>query len=109
MQQLVTKTYENYLPPIPAKVTETSTIVKYLRYFQKLAEQKNLTYLNIVEDMDAAAAAVKVVWNCPEEFGNVILHTGDFHVIKENFQVNMDSYVFSFLRFLFNIACCSQR
>ena len=29
--------------------------------------------------------------------------------MKENFQVNMDSYVFSLIRFLFNIACCSQK
>ena len=99
-QQSVTKTYRKFLPPIPAKVTESSTLVKYLRYFQKLAEQVNLTHVNIVEDM---------VWNYPEKFGNVIIHPGDFYVMKENFQVNMDSYVFSFIRFLFNIACCSKR
>ena len=99
-QQSVTKTYRKFLPPIPAKVRESSTLVKYLRYFQKLAEQVNLTHVNIVEDM---------VWNYPEKFGNVIIHPGDFYVMKENFQVNMDSYVFSFIRFLFNIACCSKR
>ena len=99
-QQSVTKTYRKFLPPIPGKVTESSTLVKYLRYFQKLAEQVNLTHVNIVEDM---------VWNYPEKFGNVIIHPGDFYVMKENFQVNMDSYVFSFIRFLFNIACCSKR
>ena len=99
-QQSVTKTYRKFLPPIPAKVTESSTLVKYLRYFQKLAEQVNLTHVNIVEDM---------VWNYPEKFGNVIIHPGDFYVMKENFQVNMDSYVFSFIPFLFNIACCSKR
>ena len=89
-QQTVTKTYKKYLPPIPAKVTESSTIVKYLRYFQKLAEQVNLTYVILVEDM-------KVVQNCPEEFGNVIIHPGHFQVMEENFQVNMDSYVCSFI------------
>ena len=107
-KQSVTKTYEKYLLPIPAKVTETSTIVKYLQYFQELAEQANLKYVDIAQDMGAAAAALKVVWNCPEEFRNVIIHPGDFHVMKKNFQVNMDSYVFSFILFLFNIACCSQ-
>ena len=88
------------MPPIPSKVTESSTLVEYLRYFQKVAEQVNLTHMNIVEGM---------IWNYPEKFGNVIIHPGDFHVMKENFQVNMDSYVFSFIRFLFNIACCSKR
>ena len=68
-----------------------------------------MKYVNIVQDMGAEAAAVKLVWKCPEEFGDVIIHPDDFHVVKENFQVNMDSYVFSFIRLLFNIACCSQR
>ena len=97
------------MPPIPAKVTETSTIVKYFQYFQKLAEQVNLKYVNIVQDMGTAAAALEGVWNCLEEFRNVIIHPGDFHVMKENFYVHMDSYVFSFIRFLFNIACCSHK
>ena len=45
------KSYKKYLPPIPAKVTESSTIVKYLGYFQKLAEQVNLTNVILLEDM----------------------------------------------------------
>ena len=65
--------------------------------------------MNIVEDIGAAAGELKVAWNRPEEFGNVIIHPGDFHITKKNFQVNMGSYVFSFIRFLFNIACCSQK
>ena len=88
------------MSPIPAKVTESSTLVKCLRYFQRLAEQVNLTHVNIAEDM---------VWNYPEEYGNVIIYPGDFHVMRENVQVNMDSYVFRFISFLFNIACCSKR
>ena len=87
-QQSVMKTFKKYLLPIAAKVTETSTIVHYLQYFQKLAEEVNLTYVNI-EDVDAAATALTLVWNCPE-FGNII-HPGHFHVLKKNFQVNMDS------------------
>ena len=62
----------------------------------------NLTYVIIVEDM-------KAVWNCTEEFGNVVIYPGDFHVMMENVQGNMDSYVCSFIRFLFNIACGFQR
>ena len=67
-----------YLPQIAKKLTESSTIIKYLRYFQKLAKQANLTYMNIVEDIGATAAELKVVWNRLEEFGNVIIHPGDF-------------------------------
>ena len=64
------------------------------RYSQKLAEQANLTYVNIVEDIGAAAAELKVVWKRPEEFENVIIHPGHFHNTKKKFQDNMDSYVF---------------
>ena len=28
-----------------------------------------------------------VLWNYPEKFSNVIIHPGDFHFMKENFQV----------------------
>ena len=68
----------------------------------------NLTYLNIVEDISAPAAELKVVWNRPEEFGNVFIHPGDFHIRKKT-QVSMGFYVFSFICFLFNMACCFQR
>ena len=85
---------------IPAKVTESSIIVKYLWYFQKLAQQANLTSVTIVEDMGAASAELKLVWNCSEEFGNVIIHLGDFHVMKKNLQVNMDLYVLVLFVFL---------
>ena len=59
--------------------------------------------------MGAAAAALNMVWNYPDELGNVLNHRADFHDMKENFQVNMDSYVFSFICFLSNIVYCSQR
>ena len=62
----------------------------------------NLTYVIIVEDM-------KAVWNCTEEFGNVVIYPDDFCVMKENVQGNMDSHVCSFIRFHFNIDCGFQR
>ena len=66
------------MSPIPEKLTESSTKVRHLRYFQNLAKQANLRYVNIVEDIGAAAAELKVAWDCPEEFGNVIIHAGGF-------------------------------
>ena len=81
------KTHEKYLPPIPAKVTDTSTILKYLRYLQKLVKSVNLDYHNIVEDIGAATPASKVIWNYPQEFANIIISPGCFHMMKENFQV----------------------
>ena len=81
------KTHEKYLPPIPAKVTDTSTILKYLRYLQKLAQSVHLDYVNTAEDIGAAAPAYKVIWNYPQEFANIVIHPGCFHMMKENFQV----------------------
>ena len=94
------KTYKKYLRSIPAKVTESSRAVKYLLYFQKLAQQANLTYVNIVEVMGTAAAELKLVWNRSEEFGNAVSHPCDFHVMKKNLQVNMDLYVLFLFVFL---------
>ena len=88
--------------------TESSTIVKYLRYFEKVAEQANLTCVNIVQDIGTIVAELKVVWNCLEEFGNVIIHPGDFQIRRKTFRL-IWIHVFRFIRFLFNIACCSQR
>ena len=39
-------------------------------------------------DMRAAINAYKMIWNFPEKFGNIVIHPGDFHLIKENFQVH---------------------
>ena len=47
----------------------------------------SLTYLNIVEDISAPAAELKVVWNRPEEFGNVFIHPGDFHIRKKTLRL----------------------
>ena len=91
----LTKTIEIYLPPITTKVTEFSTIQKYLSYLQNLCRSVNMPYVNITLDMGAAINAFKTVWSYPDEYCNVFKHLGCFHFIKENFQV----YFFSkFLR-----------
>ena len=68
---------ETYLPPIPRKVVEFTTIETYLEYLE-----------NITLDVGAAMNACKFVWTNPERFKNVVIHLGDFHFIKENFQVS---------------------
>ena len=83
----IKKTVVTYLPPIDAKVTEFSTINQYLSYMQKLAEEANMPYVNVSLDVGAAMNAYKLIWNHPKKFGNVIIHLGDFHFIKENFGV----------------------
>ena len=76
-----------YLPPINSKVTELDTIYCYFEYVQQLAAEANMPYVNITLDVGAAMSAFKLLWNYPEKFGNVIIHLGDFHFIKENFSL----------------------
>ena len=76
-----------YLPPIPSKVTEFKTILNYMQYLQNL-EEVNMPYVNITLDMGAAINAFKVLWNRKEEFKRAVIHLGDFHFLKKNFQAN---------------------
>ena len=76
-----------YLPPINSEVTEFDTIHRYFEYLQQLAAEANMPYLNTTLDVGAAMSAFKFLWNYPEKFGNVIIHLGDFHFIKENFSL----------------------
>ena len=46
-----------------------------------------MSYVNITLDVGAAMSAFKLLWNYPEKFGNVIIHLGDFHFIKDNFSL----------------------
>ena len=54
---------------------------------QKLAEEVNMPYVNVTLDVGAAVNACKLCWNYPERFKNVLIHLGDFHFLKENFNV----------------------
>ena len=82
----VQKTTVTYLTPIPAEVvTDFSTVNQYLLHMQKLAEEVNMPYVNVTLDVGAAVRAYKLCWDYPERFRNV--HLGDFHFLKENFNV----------------------
>ena len=83
----IKKTVETFLPPITSKVTEFSTIQKYLSYLQNLSESVNMPYVNVTLDVGAATNAYKTIWNVSEMYKNVIIHLGSFHFLKENFQV----------------------
>ena len=47
-----------------------------------------MPFVNITLDIGAVMNANKFVWSNPERFKNVVTHLGDFHFIKENFQVS---------------------
>ena len=86
------KTVLTYLPPITSKVTEFSTIIKYMDYLQQLAFSVNMPFVNITLDVGAAINAYKLLWNKQDRFSNVVIHLGDFHFMKENFQVSLSSH-----------------
>ena len=54
-----------------------------------LSSQTNMKYCNVTLDVGAAINAFKTVWHYPEKFKNVVIHLGDFHFMKENFQVRI--------------------
>lgn len=83
----IAKTVETYLPPLPTKVTDPQTIYSYLVYFQALAKEMNMPYVNVTLDVGAAINAYKLVWKYSQQFSNVVIHLGDFHVLKENFKI----------------------
>lgn len=83
----ISKTEEIFLPPLPTKVTDPKTIFTYFKYFQKLAEEMNMPYVNVTLDVGAALNAYKLLWRYPVQFSNVFIHLGDFHVMKENFKI----------------------
>ena len=87
---MLSKTELTYLPPINAKVTDFKTIIKYLEYLQSLSAKVNMKYVNVTLDLGAAINAFKTVWECPLKFSNVFIHLGDFHFMKENFQVKIN-------------------
>ena len=83
----ISKTVETYLTTITSKVTEFRTIHAYMKYLTELAKAVNIPYVNITLVVGAAMNAYKLLWNYNGQFSNVVIHLGDFHFIKENFQV----------------------
>lgn len=88
-QQDICKTKEVYLPPMSSKVTDFNTIQKYLAYLQDLSTSVNMPFVNITLDVGATLNAYKTIWTYPEQYKNIIIHLGNFHFMKENFQVSI--------------------
>ena len=77
------KTSGKFLLPIAAKVTNFKTIWLHLTYIQEMAKFVNSKYVSVVMYMGAAIDANKIIWNFPEKFGNIVIQTGDFHLMKK--------------------------
>ena len=59
-----------------------------MKYLQNLANDVNIPYVNITLDCGAAVNAFKMKWSQQETFQNIVIHLGDFHFMKGNFQVS---------------------
>ena len=63
-----------------------------------------MKYCNVTLDVGATINAFKTVWHYPEKFKNVVIHLGDFHFMKENFQVRILSLKLLYAIFTIHIA-----
>ena len=102
----IRKTVMTYLPPLTTKITEYSTIKKYLDYMKKLTNEVNMPYVSLTLDVGAAMNTWKLIWNYPELYSNVLIHLGDFYYLKENFGKLVLNSGFEDIIFQFGI--CSQ-
>lgn len=87
-KESIKKTVTTYLPPLDSKVTEFKKTVTYMKYLQNLANDVNIPYVNITLDCGAAVNAFEMKWSQQETFQNIVIHLGDFHFMKGNFQVS---------------------
>ena len=78
------QTSETYLPPIVSKVSKFNTTETYFEYLETLSKRCNMPYVNITLYVGAAMNAQ----SNQARFDNIVIHLGDFHFMKENFQVS---------------------
>ena len=83
------------------KVTDFKTITMYLEHLQVLANSINMKYVNVTLDCEAVINALKTIWQYPLKLNNVVIHLGDFHFMKENFQVKFFWFLCYYLDALF--------
>ena len=74
----------------------------YLEHLQALANSVNMKYVNVTLDCGAAINAFKTICQYPLKFNNVVIHLGDFHFMKENFQVKFFWFLCYYLDALFH-------
>ena len=58
-----------------------------MEYLQSMATLFNMLYPNITLAAGTELNAFKFLWNGLQKYQNVKIHLGNFHFMKENFQV----------------------
>ena len=79
------KTKLTYLPPIDASITDFGTIYKLFEMLLFRAGKVNVPYVNLTLDAGAYVNTYQVLCYYPDKFSKILLHLGDFHVMKEVF------------------------
>ena len=73
----------------------------YLEHIQALANSVHMKYVDVTRDCGAAINVFKSIWQYPLKF-NVVIHLGDFHFKKKNFQVKSFWFLCYYLDVLFH-------
>ena len=71
-----------YLPILPYPVTEYSTVYTALKNFQDIGRQLEQTHLPVTCDEGVYHIAREITMDRPNEFSNIVLCLGSFHLIK---------------------------
>ena len=75
-----------FLPPIPYRITEFSTVCETIHRSIHLSKILNLKYTHVTVVVGAAEKHYRVIWNNPVEFkGAIIIHPGELHVFMQLF------------------------
>ena len=69
-----------YMAPIFAPITDSSTVQHILRISQEASKQVSQTYTIVTFDLAVAKKAYAIVWQNQHEFRNVIVRMGAFHL-----------------------------
>lgn len=70
-----------YLPPIMHPFTENNTVKKTMDYGKYISACVNQPYVLIFYDLAGAKKAYVIQWNYPEQYINLIVMLGDFHLM----------------------------
>ena len=70
----------DYMAPVFAPVTENATVQHILKLSQQASREVHQQYTVVTFDLAVAKKAYSLVWQSPEEFSDVIVRMGSFHL-----------------------------
>ena len=70
----------DYMAPVFAPVTKNATVQHILKLSQQASREVHQQYTVVTFDLAVAKKAYSLVWQSPEEFSDVIVRMGSFHL-----------------------------